>query len=800
VPLGRLISQLTLTASVGGDPVVQSYRLEEALDRPYALSITFAAPSPDLDLASLLGCDATLTLSRAPLERRVTGIVRAVKEGDTRSDGTLGVGLEIVPALYMLSLWRNTRMFQGRTAPEILDAVLSEALGPYGREVRSELDPGAYPAREYCLQYQETDLAFVSRLMEEEGIHYAFDHEGDVELLVLRDSNDAAEPVPSTRGGGVLSHQPHSLVVTDEEPVYALIRHRTHHATGVTVRDFDWTRSALPIASADLGEDELGRTRESYEHGWGRSLTIGDYDAGARRYQREDGARQATVRREAHAARDVVGHGVSRVIGLQPGARFQLAGHDAPGLDDAYLVTRVVHTSEPAPRDDAPGAEEYHNVFECIPRSVPHRPARRTPKPRIASVQTAIVTGPAGEEIHCDEWGRVTVRFPWDRENPADDSASTWLRVQQKWAGAGWGTLWVPRVGTEVVVQFVDGDPDRPLVTGCLYDANLLLPYDLPAEKTKSTIKTRSSPGGGGFNEIRFEDRAGSEEVFIHSQKDTHRVTLNDDTNSVGHDQTITVGNDQAQTVGVDQAEEIGVNQTMTVGANRAVTVSGSFSETIDGSSTITVRGHATETLHAGETQTVNAGRTETVSGGETRTIDGGHTETVDGGLTQTVNGGLTQDVTGSVNETFTGDHASSVGAAFTHSIDGGASVFTPGGFDIITAGSWNLTAPPGALTIAPGGYTAIAGGGHLWIEAMNLELPGAYKSISFSDLTITGLSVSVKGAVAETKVLNLEYVGVSIALTGARAEIDSLNVTIAGLVCTVHGPKLGMSGIHIYI
>jgi type VI secretion system secreted protein VgrG len=212
------------------------------------------------------------------------------------------------------------------------------------------------------------------------------------------------------------------------------------------------------------------------------------------------------------------------------------------------------------------------NRFECIPLAVEWRPARRWPKPRITSMQTATVVGPSGEEIHTDIHGRIKVQFHWDRENPANETSSCWVRVQQAWAGGGWGFWWVPRIGMEVVVQFVDGDPDRPLVTGSVYNATNELPYPLPDEKTKSTIKSNSSLGGGGSNEFRFEDKAGSEQIYAHAQKDYNEVVEHDHNTLVHNCQTNTVDVDQTQTIGANQTETVH-NQVMTVDGNRTVHV-----------------------------------------------------------------------------------------------------------------------------------------------------------------------------------------------------------------------------------
>src|SRR5690606_3139491 len=407
--------------------VPQSIRVVESLNEPYRLEVRFATDDPDVDLTPMLGKDCVLTMRRGESERRVCGIVRHLDEG-LRSDHAAGSAL-VVPALWMLGLRRNTRIFQDESAPAILEKVLGEGLSPYRREVRLELEE-SYPRREYCVQYQETDLDFVHRLMEEEGISYAFDHQGDVEVLVLRDRN---RTFPELASGARVVYQPHNFEIDGDEPINAFLRSRATTTTSVVIGDWDWTKGAMPFSIEARGEDELGRDRESYEHGEGRSLALWDYDAGVRAYRANDGARQAQVRREAHVRDAIVCRGVGRVVAFEPGAVFELTGHLEVAMDGRYLIVRVEHVSRQLgdALEGAGGGDAYHNRFECIPFETTYRPERRTRKPAVHGVQTAVVTGPAGEEIHTDEHGRIKVQFHWDREGSYDDASSCWIRVQQ---------------------------------------------------------------------------------------------------------------------------------------------------------------------------------------------------------------------------------------------------------------------------------------------------------------------------------------------------------------------------------
>ncbi len=445
--------------ALGGTvPPLRHVHLVEALDEPYVLHLDCVLRDPTLDIGTLLGKDGVLEIDRGhDTTRRVCGVIREIKEADA-PDGA-STRLVIQPALALLSLRRNSRIFQDMSVPDILEQVLTESLGAYGRQVTLDLG-GSYPTREYCVQYQESDLDFVHRLMEEEGIHYAFEHEGSVEGMVLRDENGR---FPALASGATVEYQPHNLELHGSEPVAHFVRRHRPTVTSVAVRDWDWTQGgAMRVEAEERGQDADGRDRESYEHGRGRSLTIWSYDQGVRRYQQKDAASQAPLRHEAHVTDELLGVGVGRVISMQPGVTFELTGHPSPDANAEYVITRVEHVSEPigAALAGAGANDPYYNRFHCIPVDTPHRPQRRTKKPVIASIQTALVTGPAGEEIHVDEYGRIRVQMHWDREGQNDEHSTCWIRVQQPWAGAGWGFWWVPRIGMEVVVHFVDGDPD----------------------------------------------------------------------------------------------------------------------------------------------------------------------------------------------------------------------------------------------------------------------------------------------------------------------------------------------------
>ncbi|MFK7991865.1 MAG: type VI secretion system Vgr family protein [Sandaracinaceae bacterium] len=728
------------SAAMGERLHVHSMHLTEALNQPYLAEVLVTTPEPDSDMALMLGQDATLTITRASEVRTVRGLVVALTELDTGGRKVLNEArVTLAPAMYLLSLRRNTRMFQEMAVDEILTTVLEEALGAYGRSIELSLNE-AYEPREYCLQYAETDLAFVQRLMEEEGIAYSFDHVGDIEVLRLTDANQAFPAAPTVNGA--LPYVPDDATAGDaSDCIFRFRMEGRHTTTAVTLNDWDWTLATMPFTEAVEGEDELGRVRESYEHGEGRTSRIGSYDEGARRYQAHDMARLAGVRHE-EAIRDVaLGHGIGTAIGISAGTTIQLTGHPTPGADGEYLVMRVEHFDAGVEGSD--GRDNYHNRFVCTPIETVFRPRRVTPKPSIPGSQTAVVTGAAGEEIHVDEHGRIKVRFHWDRENPEDDTSSCWVRVKQEWAGPNWGSWWVPRMGMEVTVHFVDGDPDRPLVTGALYNGNNPTPYSLPDEKTKSTIKSDSSLGhtgfaGTGFNEFRFEDKAGSEQVFTHAEKDYNEVVENDHNTLVHHDQSNEVDNDQTQIIHNNQMERVDVDQQMSVGGNRTVHVEGDYDETVDGTETRQTTGDVEETFDATETRSIAASITEDIAGNETRDISADQTETIGAAHSLTVLGNQDLTVTGALNQ----------------DVSAGITTVTPAGVDVIVGGNWSLSADGGVTIIAPAGIKIIAPGGVQRIDkSWQLTATGMadYAAVVDFEMFVTkvGLNLSFEASVA---------------------------------------------------
>lgn len=638
----------------GGHPaqdfLVMSFEAEEELSRPYSLEVTVGVrEDAGVDPAALIGQPATLTLRDGAGDRYLHGLVAGVKGWTEKGqEFTQRLRLQVVPALWRLSQTRNNRIFQEKTLPDIIKEVL-DATGVKHRQSLS----GSYEKREYVVQYGESDLDFVSRLMEEVGIFYFFEHEAAKETMVLADANGACPDLPT--GARVLFREQSGMAVADDSLDGFTWRHELRSAK-VSLRDFNYLSPDLDMTTsvtASSGDP---------------SLEVYDYPAGFVEGSRGQGL--ARVRLEELRSRVEVSSATGICRRLLPGHQFDLAEHPVDGVDDKYLVLSVRHRGDQrrtvAPRQVAAPAEKRQEAYRCeleaIRASVPFRPARRTPRPVLPGPQTAIVVGPKKEEIHTDRHGRIKVKFHWDRLGARDDHASCWIRVSQAWAGPGWGALYLPRIGQEVVVEFMEGNADRPIVTGSVYNGSNPPPLQLPNEKTKSTLKSASSPGSDGANELRFEDAKGAEEVHLHAQRDLNIQVENDKSQRVGGHETLTVGKDRSRSIGANQTLEVGGNDTTSVGGQQSLAVGGSRTTAVAGSHTETVGGNQTSSVGTAQTLTVAAASVETVGAAKVLTVGGAYAVTVGAAMNELVGGLKSEEVGGAKSEAIGGQKTEVIG------------------------------------------------------------------------------------------------------------------------------------------
>lgn len=556
----------------------------EGVSRPFAYHLDLLSEDPAIAPDQVLRKPVTVTigLGDGSTERKIHGIVSRFTQLDRQEELT-SYRAEVVPWLWFLSLSRDCKIFQGLSVLEIVEKVFG-SLGYTDYEIRCTK---SYPVREYCVQYRETHLAFVSRLLEEEGIFYFFDHSAGKHTLVLTDNSSSAQAcdIDSARMG--------NQAAPDEDVVHSLEREHSVYVGTVTLADYDHLQPSLSLRSSMSGDGK----EEIYDY-------PGKYAA------LDEGERYARLQLEAEEALRQLVRGSGSCRAFQCGRKFTLEDHYRSDANQPYLLLEVRHSGRSGDYrswDSTP--IDYRNDFLAIPVDVPYRPARRTPKPLVWGSQTALVVGKAGEEIWVDKHGRVKVQFYWDREGKKDENSSCWVRVSTSWAGKGWGTIQIPRIGQEVIVDFLEGDPDRPIITGRVYNAEQTPPFDLPANQTQSGIRSRSSKGGGtdNFNEIRMEDKKGSELLYIHAEKD----------------QEIVVENCRTKTVGADETTSIGANRTESVGKNEQITIDGGRTESVGKDEVISIDGARTESVGKDEGISIGGNRRVTVDKNETLKVSG---------------------------------------------------------------------------------------------------------------------------------------------------------------------------------
>ena len=547
--------------------ILQSFTGVEEISRPYQFRLRMLSHKHDVAFKDIVTKNVTVSVEAADGEYRYfNGHISRFEQ--LEDEGIFAVyEADMVPWFWFFSHTMDCRIYQDKTVVEIVEDVF-DRLGL--KHFEKKLN-GSYSKWEYCVQYRESAMNFVMRLLEQEGIYFYFKHEANRHVLVLGDHGGAPTECPGGKFGFELSTG--SGYDRQEDLVQGWRRSREIRPNKRVLTDYNFkTATTSLLQQTDTSSDiKLTPPLEIYDYP-GEYTTASAGEACTRQHMEEEEA----------AGTRIDGRGTCRVF--SPGYRFELQDHPRTAENGEYLLTRVQHAAHANLDEFGMGAETYYrNEFTAIPRALKFRPARVTPKPVIHGIQTAVVTGPSGEEIHTDEYGRIKVQFHWDRQGKKDDKSSCWMRVMQPTAGGGWGSFFLPRVGFEVVVAFLEGDPDRPLVTGCVYNSTNKPAKGMPANKTQSGIRSNSSKGGGGFNEIRFEDKKGDEHMFVHAEKDQIEIVKNDVEYDVGRNETVSIGADQVTSIGGNQDVTIAANLTEMVGGNVALTVSGNRGETIGG-------------------------------------------------------------------------------------------------------------------------------------------------------------------------------------------------------------------------
>ena len=599
---------MRVKTALGDDELLlERFTGDEELSAPYRFTLELLSENGAVPPAKLLRTPVTITMVLADeSERELSGIVSRFTQR-SRVDDLTEYRAEIVPWLWFLSQSSDCRIFQGLPVPDIVEQVFKD-LGFSDFKFKTKK---TYPKREYCVQYRETHLDFVSRLLEEEGILYYFEHAAGKHTMVLADTPSFAE---YGKGPKTARVAPVGLNKLAEDAVLECEYSHAACSGKVTLRDYNYLKPTLGLEVSLPGEQK----GELYDY-------PGKYSA------RDDGDRYARLRMEEREVPHLTIEGRSQCRQFVTGYRFDLEEHDAEAANQPYVLVSLSHDAHIGNYRSSDGQPfTYENRFLAIPHKVPYRPPLRTPKPIVHGSQTAVVVGKSGEEIYVDPYGRVKVQFHWDRKGKKDQDSSCWVRVASTWAGKQWGFIQVPRMGQEVVVDFLEGDPDLPIITGRVYNADNMPPYALPDNQTQSGTKSRSSKGGGSdnFNEIRFEDLKGSEELYFHAEKDETHIVENDRSDSVGNDETVDIGHNQTHTVGNDRKRTVDKDETISIGGKRSKTVS--KDETINVAQNRASSIGKNETLTVAENRTESVGKNVTISVTENRTQTVGKNETIE--------------------------------------------------------------------------------------------------------------------------------------------------------------------------
>ncbi|GJH27476.1 type VI secretion system Vgr family protein [Caballeronia novacaledonica] len=671
-----------------------SLRASAELGRMPRCELTLVSKRADIDFSKILGKHVKVSLRVDGAKPRVFGGY-VVSFRQTGMRGRLyAYEAAVRPWLWLLTRRSTCRIFQNKTVEEIVKAVFADPVYKQLElgEIKWKANSRAHRPREYCVQYRESDFNFVSRLLEDEGIYYWFQDKDGKESLIITDTLAAHESVAGCESlpyGAVMSAAP-GMEYVSEWRVNHMIETRNWVLT-----DYDFKHPSRPLQKQAVKQMPGFDAFSGLEHfDYPGGYVEADHGESRAKSRADEGLVEASVTDDPainwHQV-DARSNGRS----VRAGTLLKLTRHPRADQNAQYLVTRTNYEIDLADYEAFDGAQS--NRCECwfsaIDAKQHFTPARVTRRPFVQGPQTAVVVGPGGDEIHTDQYGRVKVQFFWDRQGKRDENSSCWIRVSQPWAGKGFGAVAIPRMGQEVIVDFLEGDPDRPIITGRVYNAEQMPPYDLPGNMTQTGIKSRSSKGGSAANcnELRFEDKKGAEQVLLHAERnqdievekdETHWVGHDrkknidhDETTVVKHDRTETVGNNEKIDVTMNRTETVGVNESITIGANRTKTVKASETATVLLQRTHSVGINETITVGAAQEVTIGAFQAVTVGAYQAVTVGAYHTETV--GASQTVSVGSSQSVTVGSDQTVNvgGKQATTVGGDQSLSVSGGQTV-----------------------------------------------------------------------------------------------------------------------------
>ncbi len=540
--------------------LLQGFTGHEGISRLFSFHLDLLSEKNSISFQDIVGQKITIRVTHFDgSERYFHGHVSRFAQGG--SDARFShYQMEVVPWLWFLTRSADCKIFQNMTIPDIIQKVFKDR----GFQDFKVSLTASYQPREYCVQYRETDFNFVSRLMEQYGIFYFFQHEKSKHTLVMGDSPSVFQACP---GQSKVRYDLATGAMDTSDVINGWHMEQEMRTGKYSLTDYNFETPSTSLLVGEPTVDSVGGNT-AYEI----------YDYPGEYLNQSQGSALTKIRMQEEEASHLVISGSGLCRAFTSGYTFEIDEHYRSDMNGTYLLTEVQHVASVSGSytlGTGGSGESYSNHFTCIQTKVPFRPARITPKPFVQGPQTALVVGKSGEEIWVDKYGRIKVQFYWDRVGNKNENSSCWIRVSQPWAGKNWGSIWIPRMNQEVIVSFLEGDPDRPIITGRVYNADQDVPYTLPDHQTVSTFLSRSSKGGGtsNFNELRFEDKMGSEQIFINAEKDMDLRVENDSREFVGNDRSLIVTQDQMEKVGGDQHSQVTGNRNEKIGQNLSLQI-----------------------------------------------------------------------------------------------------------------------------------------------------------------------------------------------------------------------------------
>jgi type VI secretion system secreted protein VgrG len=742
------LANLHVNIASGDALDVRQFTVHERMSSLFVVSLLVMGENPSVDFDAAVGRPARFSIQSGPYQRSWSGLCNRLQQVAVEERGLSTYQVDIVPALWLTTQRRNHRIFQQRSELEIV----LELLGEWSIYPEKRLT-SVYKTRKYRVQYGESDFAFMSRMLEDAGVAFYFEEHGEETKLVLADAPQGREPrahkIPF-RDNPTPSEREHVTAVRIGQQV---------RPGRYTVQDHDYRHPAdyKLLTSAEANGDGIEQRLEQFHYTPGAFLfgtekgesTPHADDRGRTRTDEIEGKALAERRLAAERATARVCTFTTNALDLAPGVVMRMVDHPHAELGEGKSLLVVESTMSGTLQD-------MKHACEVRSAALPYRPELSTPKPKVSGVESATVVGPKGEEIHTDEFGRVRVHFHWDRESQMDEKSSCWIHVSQPWGGAGYGGTSLPRVGQEVLVDFLGGDPDRPVIVGRVYTNLQKTPYKLPDNKTQSGWRSNSTGGGGGggYNEMMFEDAAGKELVRMQAEKDLQKLVKNDEQVNIGHDRMKAVGHDDRHQVGHNRTRTVGKDESVQIGNDEKRSVTNDRTRQVGNDETIAIGSNRTKTIGSNEEMTIGANQSLVVGSNQTAQVGGDRNEQVGGNANLSVDKVMTLHVALTKSETVGITASETIGV--TKKLDVGQSYEVAGGQSMqvqvgqthsVTVGDvWQLNVGASTIHVDKAGNVTITAQNVAILSSgpVLVEADGAVKVQAGGSIKIQGSTVDL--------------------------------------------------------